>query len=328
MTQNVPLVQVRDLKMHFPVTPGGVLQRRVGTVKAVDGVSFEIGRGETLALVGESGCGKTTTARAILQLYTPTAGEVIFDGQDLTSLKGERMRRMRRRMQMVFQDPYAALNPRLSVGDILGEPLAVHKISKGDARRERVRELLQAVGLNPYYATRTSHEFSGGHRQRIAIARALAVEPDLVVCDEPASALDVSIRPQIIDLLAGLQAAYALTYLFTAPDLSGLRGISDTVAIMYLGKIVELAASAELYENPLHPYTLALFSAMSASDLDAAEERPRIVLEGALPNAADPPAGCNLNTRCPWVMPICSEAEPELQEAGGGHRVACFAVRT
>ena len=342
MADNAPLVEVRDLKIHFPVTQGGVLQRRVGVVKAVDGVSFEIRRGGTLALVGESGCGKSTTARAILQLYRPTAGEVIFDGQALTSLKrealtslkrealtslkGERLRRMRRRMQMIFQDPYTSLNPRMTVGDIIGEPLTVHSISKRDARRERVRELLQIVGLNPYYANRYPHEFSGGQRQRISIARALAVQPDFLICDEPTSALDVSIQAQIVDLLDYLQEAYDLTYLFIASDLSVVRQFSDHVAIMYLGKIVELAAREELYGNPLHPYTQALLPAVPSPDPDIDEPQRRITLEGEIPSPANPPAGCNFNTRCPWVMDVCHEAEPEFRDVGIGHRVACFAV--
>jgi oligopeptide transport system ATP-binding protein len=326
MTANAPLLEVRDLKMHFPITQSGVLQRRAGSIKAVDGISFEIERGGTLALVGESGCGKTTAARAILQLYTPTAGEVIFDGHSLTSLKGARLRRMRRRIQIVFEDPYAALNPRQTVGDIIGEPLAVHNIAKGNARRERVRELLQVVGLNPYYAKRHLHEFSGGQRQRIAIARALAVRPDFIICDEPASALDISIQAQIVDLLASLQEEFDLTYLFIASDLSVVRPIADRVAIMYLGKIVELAGRRELYENPLHPYTQALLPAMPVRDPNVGEQRRPIILEGEMPSPANPPAGCNFSTRCPWVMDVCGEAEPEFRGVGSGHRVACFAV--
>jgi oligopeptide transport system ATP-binding protein len=333
MTENAPLVEVRDLKMHFPVTQSGVLQRRVGVVKAVDGVSFEIERGETLGLVGESGCGKSTTGRAILLLYTPTAGEVIFDGQALTSLKGEaltslkgeRLRRMRRRMQMIFQDPYASLNPRLAVGDIIGEPLTVHNISKGNARRDRVRELLQVVGLNPYFAHRYPHEFSGGQRQRISIARALAVQPDFVICDEPTSALDASIQAQITDLLASLQGEFDLTYLFIAPDLAVVRHSTDRIAVMYLGKIVEMARREELYGNPLHPYTQVLLSAVPSPDPEVEAQRRRIILEGDVPSPANPPAGCNFNTRCPWVMDVCHEGEPEFRDVGSGHRVACFA---
>ncbi|MGA2285617.1 MAG: ATP-binding cassette domain-containing protein, partial [Dehalococcoidia bacterium] len=260
------LLDVRDLKMYFPVTAGIIFQRKVADVKAVDGISFAIRRGETLGLVGESGCGKSTAGRAILQLYRPTAGQVLFDGRDLCDMKGRELRLFRRRMQMIFQDPYASLNPRMSIGSIIGEPLAIHHLASGKRRRERIQELMRIVGLNPYYANRYPHEFSGGQRQRIGVARALAVEPDFIVCDEPVSALDVSIQAQIINLLEDLQERFGLTYLFIAHDLSVVRHISDRVAVMYLGKLMEMADRLELYENPLHPYTKALLSAVPIPD--------------------------------------------------------------
>jgi oligopeptide transport system ATP-binding protein len=326
MTENGVLVQVRDLKMHFPITQGIVIQRKVGAIRAVDGVTFDILRGETLGLVGESGCGKSTTGRAILQLYRPTGGDVYFEGQDLTALKGERLRKMRRRMQMIFQDPYASLNPRMTVGDIVGEPLTVHNIAKGKERRERVQALLRVVGLNPYFVNRYPHEFSGGQRQRIGVARALAVQPDFIICDEPISALDVSIQAQIINLLEDLQDEFNLTYLFIAHDLSVVRHISDRIAVMYLGKIVELTSRKELYDDPLHPYTEALLSAVPIPDPVVEEQRRRIILEGDVPSPANPPVGCNFNTRCPKVMDICYETEPEFKDVGGGHWVACWTV--
>jgi oligopeptide transport system ATP-binding protein len=326
MAENGVLVRVHDLKMHFPITQGIVIQRRVGAVKAVDGITFDILHGETLGLVGESGCGKSTTGRAILQLYRPTAGEVYFEDHSLTTMKGEQLRRMRRRMQMIFQDPYASLNPRMTVGDIIGEPLLVHGISKGSQRRERVQELLRVVGLNPYFVNRYPHEFSGGQRQRIGVARALAVNPDFIVCDEPISALDVSIQAQIINLLEELQAEFSLTYLFIAHDLSVVRHISDRIAVMYLGKIVELTSRQKLYDNPLHPYTQALLSAVPIPDPVVEEQRQRIILEGDVPSPANPPVGCNFSTRCPVVMDICKEEEPEFKDEGDGHWVACFRV--
>ncbi len=318
------LIQVEGLKMHFPITQGIILQRQVGSIKAVDGLDFDIRRGETLGLVGESGCGKSTTGRAILQLYRPTAGHVYFEGEDLTQMKGERLRRQRRRMQMIFQDPYASLNPRMTVGNIIGEPLEVHNIASGKERRERVQELLQVVGLNPYFINRYPHEFSGGQRQRIGIARALAVKPDFIVCDEPISALDVSIQAQIINLLEELQEQFGLTYLFIAHDLSVVRHISDRVAVMYLGKIVELTDRDTLYANPLHPYTQALLSAVPIPDPVIEAKRQRIILEGDVPSPANPPKGCNFCTRCPRVMPICKENEPPFKDVGNDHRVACF----
>ncbi|MCL7455362.1 MAG: ATP-binding cassette domain-containing protein [Anaerolineae bacterium] len=324
MSENGTLLQVRNLKMHFPITQGIVIQRKVGAIKAVDGLDFDILRGETLGLVGESGCGKSTTGRAILQLYRPTAGEVFFEGGNLTEMKGEALRRMRRRMQMIFQDPYASLNPRMTVGDIIGEPLLVHNIAKGKDRRERVQELLRVVGLNPYFVNRYPHEFSGGQRQRIGVARALAVQPEFIVCDEPISALDVSIQAQIINLLEDLQGEFNLTYLFIAHDLSVVRHISDRIAVMYLGKIVELTTRFELYDNPLHPYTQALLSAVPIPDPVVEETRRRIILEGDVPSPASPPVGCNFNTRCPVVMDICHQEDPEFVDVGGDHWVACF----
>jgi len=327
MAGNGALVKVRDLKMHFPITQGIIIQRQVGAIRAVDGITFDILRGETLGLVGESGCGKSTTGRAMLQLYRPTAGEVYFEEHSLTEMKGESLRRMRRRMQMIFQDPYASLNPRRTVGDIIGEPMLVHNILKGKARRDRVQELLRVVGLNPYFVNRYPHEFSGGQRQRIGVARALALNPEFIICDEPISALDVSIQAQIINLLEDLQAEFNLTYLFIAHDLSVVRHISDRIAVMYLGKIVELTGRTELYENPLHPYTQALLSAVPIPDPVVEEQRQRVILEGDVPSPANPPVGCNFNTRCPVVMNICKEQEPEFKESDSGHWVACFRVQ-
>jgi oligopeptide/dipeptide ABC transporter ATP-binding protein len=327
MTQNGALIQVRNLKMHFPITRGILFQRKVGAIKAVDGISFDIKRGETLGLVGESGCGKSTTGRALLQLYRPTSGDVFFEGDNLTKLGGERLRRMRRRMQMIFQDPYASLNPRMTVGDIIGEPLVVHSISSGQSRRERVQELLRIVGLNPYFVNRYPHEFSGGQRQRIGVARALAVQPDFIVCDEPISALDVSIQAQIINLLEELQQQFNLTYLFIAHDLSVVRHISDRVAVMYLGKIVELTGRKELYDKPLHPYTQALLSAVPIPDPIVEEKRRRVILEGDVPSPANPPLGCHFSTRCPVATDMCKEQEPEFLDVGGGHWVACDRAR-
>jgi oligopeptide transport system ATP-binding protein len=320
------LLEVNDLKMYFPVTRGIVLQRKVADVKAVDGVSFTIKRGETLGLVGESGCGKSTTGRAILQLYRPTAGSVKFDGKELTTMKGEELRRQRRRMQMIFQDPYASLNPRMTVGSIIAEPLEIHKISSGKEKQERVQELLRLVGLNPYFAQRYPHEFSGGQRQRIGIARALAVNPDFIVCDEPISALDVSIQAQIVNLLQDLQQELKLTYLFIAHDLSMVRHISDRVAVMYLGKIVELTDYKTLYDEPRHPYTQALLSAVPIPDPVIEERRQRIILQGDVPSPLNPPAGCRFHTRCPRVMDVCRHVEPEWKNVGTAekeHWVAC-----
>jgi oligopeptide transport system ATP-binding protein len=317
------LLTVQALKMHFPLTQGIIFQRQVGAVRAVDGIDFFVEKGETLGLVGESGCGKSTTGRAILQLYKPTSGSVKFDGTELTTLPGEQMRRMRRRMQMIFQDPYASLNPRMTVGNIIGEPLEVHNLAKGRAKTERVQELLKIVGLNPYFTNRYPHEFSGGQRQRIGVARALAVEPDFIVADEPISALDVSIQAQVINLLEELQDRFKLTYLFIAHDLSVVRHISDRVAVMYLGKIVELADRIDLYEHPLHPYSQALLSAVPIPDPVVEQKRKRIILTGDVPSPVNPPSGCRFHTRCWKAQAICSEVDPEFIEHAPRHWAAC-----
>ncbi|MCL5959842.1 MAG: dipeptide ABC transporter ATP-binding protein [Chloroflexi bacterium] len=320
------LLNVKDLHMYFPITAGIVFQRKVADVKAVDGISFTVKKGETMGLVGESGCGKSTTGRAVLQLYRPTSGEVWFEGEDITKVKGERLRKMRRKMQMIFQDPYASLNPRQSVGSIIGEPLTIHGLAKGKEKQERVQHLLQVVGLNPYFVNRYPHEFSGGQRQRIGIARALAVEPSFIICDEPISALDVSIRAQILNLLEDLQAQFNLTYLFIAHDLSVVRHISDRVAVMYLGRIVEITDRNVLYENPMHPYTKALLSAVPIPDPVVEAKRERIILTGDVPSPVKPPPGCNFHTRCPVAIPECSQAVPPLVDKGGEHFVACIRV--
>jgi oligopeptide transport system ATP-binding protein len=319
------LVTLDDLKTYFPIRRG-VFQRKVGDVKAVDGVSFEIYRGETLGLVGESGCGKTTTGRTILQLERPTAGKVYLGGLDLTTLKGNKLRQMRRRMQMIFQDPYASLNPRMQVGSIIGEPLDIYGLGRRKERKERVAELLRLVGLDSYFAGRYPHEFSGGQRQRIGVARALALEPDFIVCDEPIAALDVSIQAQVVNLLEELQERLGLTYLFIAHDLSMVRHISDRVAVMYLGKIVELTDRDTLYNDPLHPYTQALLSAVPIPDPVLEEKRQRIILEGDVPSPSNPPMGCNFNTRCPVAIDTCFEVEPEFKEIPPDHWVACHLV--
>ncbi len=321
------IIQVRNLQMHFPVTKGIILQRQVGAIKAVDGLSFGIRKGETLGLVGESGCGKSTAGRAILQLYRPTGGEVIFQGIDLTKLKGEEMRRMRRKVQMIFQDPYASLNPRMTVGDIIGEPIKVHGLRHGKDVRVRVQELLQLVGMNPYFINRYPHEFSGGQRQRIGVARALAVEPEFVVCDEPVSALDVSIQAQIINLLEDLQDRLGLTYLFIAHGLAVVKHISDRVAVMYLGKLVELAEGRELYSMPMHPYTQALLSAVPIPDPKIEKRRKRIILEGDVPSPLNPPSGCHFHTRCPIAIEKCKIEEPPFMDYGNGHFAACWRAR-
>jgi oligopeptide transport system ATP-binding protein len=317
------LLEVKNLKMYFPITQGIILQRRVGDVRAVDDISFFIRKGETLGLVGESGCGKSTTGRAILQLYKPTDGEVTFLGKDLVKLKGGDLRRMRREMQMIFQDPYASLNPRMTVGSIIGEPLDIHGLAKGKAKQERVQELLRLVGLNPYFANRYPHEFSGGQRQRIGVARALAVEPSFIVCDEPISALDVSIQAQVINLLEELQEKLGLTYLFIAHDLAVVRHISDRVAVMYVGKLVEVTDRDSLYENPLHPYTKALLSAVPVPDPAQEAQRTRMILVGDVPSPANPPSGCRFHPRCPYAEDNCVTDEPPLEEVKSGHWAAC-----
>ena len=319
------LLRVDGLKKHFPIYKG-VFRRQVGAVHAVDGVSFEIKKGETLGLVGESGCGKSTTGRTILRLYDPTAGQVFYDGEDLASLNESEMRRMRRKLQFIFQDPYASLNPRKTVTDIVGEPLIVHKLATKKEAKARVQELLGLVGLNPSFADRYPHEFSGGQRQRIGIARALSLQPELIICDEPISALDVSIQAQVINLLEDLQEEFGLTYLFIAHDLSMVRHISDRVAVMYLGVIMELAERDELYEHPLHPYSQALLSAVPIPDPIAEESRQRILLEGDVPSPANPPAGCRFHTRCPIAESICREQRPEWREVKPKHFVACHLV--
>src|SRR5574340_576974 len=325
MTENTPLITVENLVMHFPIYRG-VVRRQVGAVHAVDGISFQVKQGETLGLVGESGCGKSTTGRTILQLYKPTSGKVYFKDKELTKLKPEAMRLMRREMQMIFQDPYASLNPRMTVRDIVGEPLMAFGMASGKEIDERVASLLKLVKLNPDYAGRYPHEFSGGQRQRIGVARSLAMNPSFIVCDEPISALDVSIQAQVVNLLEDLQKEFNLTYLFIAHDLSMVRHISDRVAVMYLGIIVELAATEELYEQPLHPYTQALLSAVPTPDPVIEQKRTRTILTGDVPSPVNPPSGCRFRTRCPLAAKICAELQPEFREARPGHWVACHMV--
>jgi oligopeptide transport system ATP-binding protein len=325
-TDNV-LVDVQGLKMHFPVTSGIIVQHTVGYIKAVDGVSFSVKRGETLGLVGESGSGKTTVGRCILQLYRPTEGNITFEGQNLVTMKGRQLRAMRREMQVIFQDPYSSLNPRMTAGNIIGEPMVVHGMTGGRREyRNRVAELLSIVGLNPSMADRFPHEFSGGQRQRIGVARALAVNPKFIVCDEPVSALDVSIQAQVINLLEELQEQFSLTYMFIAHDLSVVRHISDRVAVMYLGHLVEVADRTEIYANPLHPYTKALLSAVPIPDPIIDAERERIILTGEVPSPLNPPAGCVFHPRCSLATPECQEAVPGLREVQTDHWVACIHV--
>jgi oligopeptide/dipeptide ABC transporter ATP-binding protein len=322
------LLRVEDLKVYFPIKTGLVISRHVGDVRAVDGVSLTVKRGETLGLVGESGCGKSTTGRAIIRLYDPTAGRIVFDGTDISGFKGKSLVEMRRRMQMIFQDPYSSLDPRQTAGGTISEPLEIHQIGTARERRERVRELLSTVGLNPDYGDRYPHEFSGGQRQRIGVARALALEPDLIVADEPISALDVSIQAQIINLLERLQNRLQLTYLFIAHDLSVVRHISDRIAVMYLGRIVEVAPSRELNTRPLHPYTVALLSAIPVPDPKVEAKRRRIILKGDVPSPVNPPSGCRFHTRC-WLRERlgnperCVTEDPMLRPLSTGHVVAC-----
>ncbi len=323
-SNGAPLVELDDLRVWFPIRSGIVLDRHVGDIKAVDGVSLRIERGETLGLVGESGCGKSTVGRAILRLYEPTSGRVLFDGQDISKLGEGDLRPLRRRMQMVFQDPFASLNPRHSVARIVGEPLRSHGLATRRTVATRVRELLEVVGLPADAASRYPHEFSGGQRQRIGVARALAVNPDFIVADEPVSALDVSIQAQIINLLETLQQEFDLTYLFIAHDLAVVRHISDRIAVMYLGAIVEVSPAGELYERPLHPYTISLLSAVPIPDPKIERQRTTILLQGDIPSPAAPPAACRFHTRCPYVQPTrCREDRPELRELEPGHHVAC-----
>ena len=319
------LLEVKNLKMHFPVGSGFLSRKPTGYVKAVDDVSFTVKRGETLGLVGESGCGKTTTGRCILQLYKPTDGQVMFDGQDLTRLNTKNMRAMRREMQVIFQDPYSSLNPRMTAGNIIGEPLIVHGLVNGkEEYREKVAELLTNVGLNPYMADRFPHEFSGGQRQRIGVARALSVSPKFIVADEPVSALDVSIQAQIINLLEDLQEQFNLTYLFIAHDLSVVRHISDRVGVMYLGHMVELAERIEIYRNPIHPYTKALLSAVPIPDPVLDAQRERVLLTGEVPSPLNPPSGCVFHPRCPDANDTCSQVLPDLREVEPEHHSACL----
>lgn len=322
MSDKKTLLEIKNLQKFFPINKG-LMGKKQSLVKAVDNVSFSIAKGETLGLVGESGCGKTTTGRTIIKLYEPTSGEIIYDGKDIAKLSPKEMLPYRRKMQMIFQDPYASLNTRMTVGDIIGEAIDIHKLMNKKERNERVQYLLSRVGLNTDHASRYPHEFSGGQRQRVGIARALAVQPEFIVCDEPISALDVSIQAQVVNMLEDLQKDLGLTYLFIAHDLSMVKHISDKIGVMYLGKLVEIAESNELYKNPLHPYTKALLSAIPIPDPDAAAKNKRIMLQGEIPSPIDPPPGCRFKDRCSYAKPICKELEPELKDQGNGHCVAC-----
>ena len=316
------LLEIKNLTKFFPIKKG-LLGTDKSIVKAVDDVSFTISKGETLGLVGESGCGKTTTGRTIIRLFEPTAGEIIFDGENITDVY---MKPFRKRMQMIFQDPYASLDPRMTVGDIVGEPMDIHGLEKGNDRKDKIYKLLEMVGLSKEHSNRYPHEFSGGQRQRIGIARALAVQPDFIICDEPISALDVSIQAQIVNMLEDLQSELGLTYLFIAHDLSMVKHISKRVGVMYLGKLIELADSSELYLNPAHPYTQALLSAIPIADPSASRQKKRIILEGDVPSPIDPPSGCRFRTRCRYAMKKCAESEPGFKEISSGHFCACHLV--
>lgn len=317
------LLDVKDLKVYFPINKGVFFKRTVANVHAVDGISFSIKRGETLGMVGESGCGKSTTGRALIQLQKPTSGEIFFEGRDLVSVKGRELRNERRNFQMIFQDPFASLDPRMTVGDIVAEPLSTYKVARGKELETHVQKLLYEVGLNPKFVRRYPHEFSGGQRQRIGVARALALKPKFIVADEPISALDVSIQAQILNLLSELKEKYGLTYLFIAHDLAAVRHISDRIAVMYLGKIVEIAPHSEIYENPKHPYSEALLSAVPIPDPTVEAKRKRIVLTGDVPSPINPPSGCRFHSRCKYAMPHCTTTEPPLKEYYPDHFVAC-----
>jgi oligopeptide transport system ATP-binding protein len=318
-----PLLEVRHLVKHFPIRAGLVFDREVASVKAVDDVSLTVNRGETLGLVGESGCGKSTLCRTILQLLTPSEGSVKFEGTELAGVSRRTLRPLRREMQMIFQDPYASLNPRKRVGQIVGDPLKLQGVASGDDLKVRVQELLERVGLSPEHYNRFPHEFSGGQRQRIGVARALALKPKLIVADEPVSALDVSIQAQIINLLEDLQEEFGLTYIFVAHDLSVVRHVSDRIAVMYLGKVVESAPADQLYSNPVHPYTIALLSAVPIPDPKENAAREALVLEGDVPSPVNPPSACRFHTRCPWATEVCSQVEPQLRDYGNGRIAAC-----